>query len=236
MHDMAHHAHHAMPMISAGPGMMGALFLAALVGSVSHCIGMCGPFALALTAGPSASGPRRVAGLLAYHVGKASAYMVLGVVAAVLMATLRDLPIFRYLAAAFLFLAGGLFLAMAFKALPIRFLSCHLPAGLLAFAQPLFRAENIWGRYLLGLMLGFIPCGLVYGALLAVAATGSPLDAVIGMGSFAAGTVPSLLAVSLCGHLVWRRWRDHPWMGKLASVCLVFSSFSLFVFAARWII
>ena len=56
-------------------------------------------------------------------------------------------------------------------------------------------------------MLGFIPCGLLYGAVAAAAASGSPAAGAFGMAAFAVGTVPSLLAVGLAGHVAGRNFR-----------------------------
>lgn len=62
--------------------------------------------------------------------------------------------------------------------------------------------------YVLGLMLGFLPCGLVYGALAAAAATGDAVAAAMGMAAFGLGTVPALVGVGLLGHLAGMRWRS----------------------------
>ncbi|MEI6559931.1 MAG: sulfite exporter TauE/SafE family protein, partial [Rhodospirillaceae bacterium] len=64
-----------------------------------------------------------------------------------------------------------------------------------------------WRGYALGLALGFLPCGLVYSALAAAAATRQPLAGAAGLLAFAAGTVPALVAVGLAGHAAGRRWR-----------------------------
>jgi sulfite exporter TauE/SafE len=58
------------------------------------------------------------------------------------------------------------------------------------------------------LALGFIPCGLVYGAVAAAGSTGSPAAAVVGMLAFAAGTAPSLIAVGWLGALAARRFKE----------------------------
>lgn len=55
-------------------------------------------------------------------------------------------------------------------------------------ARPLFAAPFGWRGYLLGVMLGFIPCGLVYGALVLAAATGAALNGGAVMLVFGLGT------------------------------------------------
>jgi len=53
--------------------------------------------------------------------------------------------------------------------------------------------------YLLGLSLGFLPCGFLYGALAAAGATGRPLAGAVAMLAFGLGTVPALVLVGIAG-------------------------------------
>ena len=62
-------------------------------------------------------------------------------------------------------------------------------------------------RYALGVVLGFLPCGLIYGALGAAAGTGSMLQGALGMAAFSLGTMPALIAVGWGGVLLRRRWQ-----------------------------
>lgn len=62
------------------------------------------------------------------------------------------------------------------------------------------------GGVLLGAALGFLPCGFLYGALTAAAASGSPLLGAAGMAGFGLGTAPALVAVGLAGGAAGRRW------------------------------
>ena len=84
-------------------------------------------------------------------------------------------------------------------------LSSSLQFG--ALARPLFDHPTGGRGYLLGLLLGFIPCGLLYGALAAASATGNVATGVFGMLVFSLGTLPALLTVGLIGHLAGQRWR-----------------------------
>jgi len=58
-------------------------------------------------------------------------------------------------------------------------------AGLIQhLAAPLTSSRHPAARYGLGVVLGFLPCGLIYGALGAAAGTGSMLQGALGMAAF----------------------------------------------------
>jgi sulfite exporter TauE/SafE len=67
---------------------------------------------------------------------------------------------------------------------------------------------------LLGLLLGLLPCGLVYGALAVAAATGSALSGALAMLAFAAGTAPALMSIGVIGRAfgvrLSGRWQRAP--------------------------
>ncbi len=204
-------------------GLLTSLFLAGLVGSVTHCAGMCGPFVLAQTVARldavPAGGMRefhRLAGaaLVPYHLGRATTYAGLGGLAAALTGGLVDATEWRWLSAVLLAVAALFFLAYAARGLGL-----VLPgvAGLDGggwwsrrigpWAKPLFARPVGWRGYVLGVVLGFLPCGLLYGALAAAAAAGEPLSGALAMLAFSLGTVPALIAIGVAGHVAGRRFR-----------------------------
>ena len=83
----------------------------------------------------------------------------------------------------------------------------------------------------LGLVLGFLPCGLLYGALAAAAASASALGGLFAMAAFALGTIPALLAVGLAGHFAARRWQ--PAAAKVGAYLMIINSAVLAWFAWR---
>lgn len=205
-------------------GLLASLFLAGLLGSVTHCAGMCGPFVLAQTVARLEAMPlgqmsemRRLAGaaLLPYHLGRATTYAALGAAAGALAAGAIAVTGLRWLSALLLALAALFFLGYALNTLgwlrPRRWQQ-RTSEGTWArrigrLALPLFARPVGWRGYLLGVALGLLPCGLLYGALAAAAATGQPLAAAFAMLAFTAGTVPALLAVAAAGHVAGQRFR-----------------------------
>lgn len=215
----------------AGNGpLVASLGLAGLVGGASHCAGMCGPFVLSQVGARLEAVPlermrewHRLSGaaVLPYHLGRATTYGGLGVVAASVAGSLGEWPGLRWLSAGLLLLAALAMLGMALPGVK-RWLRRLVPAAppgdpgpapaggrlLRSVTGVLFRQPTGWRGYLLGVALGFLPCGLVYGALAAVAASADPATAMIGMLVFTAGTLPALLLVGLAGHLAGRQWRQ----------------------------
>jgi len=200
-----------------GPIFLG-LFVAGLVGSASHCVGMCGPFVLAQTGERMAAVPvdgapwqleiRRLKAALAlpYQAGRATTYVLMGAALAApfrVLGTVADWPL---LVPSLLAFAAVIFAGQAWRGF-------GLPApqlwsgGLSRFAAPLLRTPFGWRGFVLGILLGFLPCGLLYGALAAAAATADPLAAAIGMLGFVMGTLPALGAVGYLGGRAGLRWR-----------------------------
>jgi uncharacterized protein len=202
--------------------LVGGLFLTGLVGSLTHCAGMCGPFVLTQVATRLEAIPaarmrewHRLSGaaLLPYHLGRTTTYAGLGAIAALGAGTFgRPTGGFRLLAAALLGFAALFLVGMAVPRLKA-LLSSSNSGGWWSdsvgrWAQPLFASPTGLRGWLLGVALGFIPCGLLYAALATAAATGDAVAGALGMVAFAAGTVPALLAVGLAGHAAGGRWRQ----------------------------
>ena len=228
--------------------LLGALFAAGLVGGIGHCAGMCGPFVLAQAEARLAAVPaarlgelHRVAGaaLLPYHLGRLTTYAGLGTAAALLAGLATQIPGLRWLSAALLLAAAVFFLGYGTQRLwpalrqPRRSGEGPWARRLGAFARPLFARPLGWRGYALGVALGFLPCGLLYGAVAAAAATGEPLIGALAMAAFALGTVPGLVAVGWLGHFAGRRW--HGAAARIAPVLMLANAGLLGFMAWRWI-
>ena len=213
---------HCRAVIDDQGALLATLFIAGLAGGAAHCVAMCGPFVLAqsvarLEAVPAADMRQfhRLAGaaLVPYHLGRMTTYVGLGAVAATLAGGLMTAAGLKWLSAVLLGLAAALFLGYG-----IRRLASLLPGAsagregwwgrhLGRRVKPLFERPVGVRGYALGVALGFLPCGLLYGALTAAAAGGAALAGAMAMAAFAAGTVPALLVVGIAGHVAGRRWQ-----------------------------
>lgn len=201
-------------------GLLTSLFVTGLVGSASHCAGMCGPFVLSQVAARLEKLPvermsewRRLSGatLLPYHLGRATTYAALGAVGAAATGVLSAWGGFRFVAGGLLALAALFLLGMAVPRLKALMGGSSgetwWSRSVGAWARPLFASPTGLRGWLLGVLLGFIPCGLLYAALAAAAASGDPLAGALGMLAFTLGTVPALVAVGAIGHFAVSRWR-----------------------------
>ncbi len=162
-------------------GLLVGAFVSGLVGSV-HCVGMCGPFAVACG--------RSVPGGLGWHLGRLGTYAVLGALAGG----------FGHV------LPGPWWVSTALSlALVVWF------AGVLAgvLPEPRFRPPGLKriqlsnakrgkgaAALLFGLANGLLPCGLVYAALGLAVSTLSPGGGALVMLCFGLGTMP-LLSVTM---------------------------------------
>jgi sulfite exporter TauE/SafE len=176
-----------------------ALFLVGLLGG-THCVGMCGGIVSALSFG----GRARWSLLLAYNGGRILSYAAAGALAGALGAAgislAGDAPvrIALYLFANLMLLALGLYLLGVTRALA---LTERLGQRLWTHIQPLTRrflpARTPAQAFPLGLLWGWLPCGLVYGVLATALGGGSAGAGAMAMLAFGLGTLPNLLAAGI---------------------------------------
>lgn len=171
-----------------------SLFLLGLASGV-HCIGMCGGFVAAFQGIPirkaQTPGWRR---LLVFNAGRITSYALAGAVAGVIgggIAGALEAQSALYGVANVMLIAIGLHLAGVTSLSPLE----RLGAPLWRRLQPL-AAKAIGGHsaYAAGLLWGWIPCGLVYGALAAAAFAGTAPGGASAMAAYGLGTLPWLLA------------------------------------------
>ncbi len=181
-----------MPTAELATPLAAAAF--ALLGA-GHCVAMCGGIAAAL----ALQAPDRRHAL--YHqLGKMIGYIVLGAAAGALgagafaAAGLAELgPVLRGLAGAVLALLG-LRLVLALPPWPPleRFAAQVWRGSLAPLAQRLVRARSALGALALGVLWGWLPCGLTWTALLGAATTGEAASGALLMAAFGLGTLPAL--------------------------------------------
>lgn len=180
---------------------LGAAFLLGLAGSLAHCASMCGPIAFAIHR-PRGGGvqPRRIA---AYQTGRIVTYTGIGVVAGASGSLLNlagnGLHLMQEIAAllgAALMLFAGASLLLQGKA---GFEGLIGTGWLMRRVSPLFGKSDWLSTLMLGLLLGFLPCGLVYSAASYAIVAGHPVAGGATMFAFGLGTVPALVGTTFLG-------------------------------------
>jgi sulfite exporter TauE/SafE len=188
----------------------------------AHCLGMCGPFALAVGAA-SPSWRVNLWRQTWYSAGRVFTYAVLGSAAAfggrwlsVHIGLCANVPaILALVAGGFLVIQG----LLAAGILPKKGVGAVAACPGAAAFKALLGARATADVFLAGLFTGLLPCGLLYGMLALAASTGSVPAGLATMVIFGLGTVPAMVAAGLGGSVlgVATRQRIH----ALAAWCLV---------------
>lgn len=201
------------------------VFVAGLLGT-AHCLGMCGPFVLAI--GGAARGWRDVlARQLAYTAGRVFTYAVLGAVAsyggarlAAVAPALINLPALLAIAAGTMLVYQGVKAAgwlPGWLRAPVKVGSAGCLAG--GLLGQFLRQPGASGAFFAGLFTGLLPCGLLYGMLALATTTNSILLGGATMAVFGLGTAPMLIAAGLGGCLLSLATRRR--LYAAAAWCLV---------------
>jgi sulfite exporter TauE/SafE len=200
------------------PSILTALSLG-LVGSL-HCIGMCGPLALALPMRREDPPSRRAFGRLLYNLGRTTTYAAMGLLAGSLGRVIQLNGIQQIVSITL----GVLLLLTVFLT------TRQLPAWMVnTFYRPvqlligkLLKQGSPSGLYRTGVVNGLLPCGLVYAALAKALLEAGPLSGALFMALFGLGTTPLMFALSF-GGLRLRSPKFQPVMRRLtpAVTCTV---------------
>jgi len=179
-----------------------------LIGSF-HCIGMCGPIAIALPLTHS-NWLSKILGASIYNIGRALTYGLMGVFFGLLGKGFKLAGLQQWVS---ILMGAIMIISVLF---PVLFKNWSQLDGLInkfvsqlkkAFSN-LFKNNSYNSLFLIGLLNGFLPCGLVYMAIAGAVATGEVLNGVMYMIIFGLGTLPVMLSVSLIGNLISTRFRN----------------------------
>ena len=180
-----------------------AAFIVGLLGGV-HCIGMCGGIvgALSFSVAPQKKTPWSV--LIAYNIGRLGSYTLAGLLAGILGATALTVIPLAQMQQVLLLLSGifmllmGLYLANWWQVLRhVERIGGHLWKLLEPVGRKLLPVRSTGQGLLLGVIWGWLPCGLVYSVLIWSMSSGSALSGALLMLSFGLGTLPNLLAMGV---------------------------------------
>ncbi|MCK9409408.1 MAG: sulfite exporter TauE/SafE family protein [Bacteroidetes bacterium] len=184
-----------------------AAFSLGLIGSM-HCVGMCGPLMLAVPSN-AASRWSFLLERIIYNAGKAVTYGILGAVLGyagkrLMMSIQQDLSI----------VLGVLLLVTV--AVPLGLKSSLERFSPLKYLYRFVKARFavLMGKrgkttlFVMGMLNGLLPCGLVYTALIGATVVADVWQSALFMIVFGAGTAPALIAVSITGKLMSVKFRS----------------------------
>lgn len=225
-----------------------SLFSLGLFGSFTHCIGMCGPFVLTQVSNRlndininQLSSFKKLKGiaLLPYHFGRITTYSIIGALSSLFTSSFKNLIEFKFISAFMLIIASLIFAKITFPHLKIRLpIKINLIEKLQFFGlskkiskifKTLFLKPYSFKGYILGLLLGFIPCGLLYAAVIAASAIDNFLIAAFAMFCFGIATIPGLFITASGGYLFFQKYKKS--LQSLTRIILLINSITLFIIA-----
>ena len=170
-------------------------FITGLLGSF-HCVGMCGPIALALpTIGTSIQ--EKVVSRLIYNAGRIVTYSIFGLLFGTFGLGLKIAGLQQSISigAGVLIIITVLFSTQISSKFSINFFSGSA-------IGKLFQRKTYSSLFGVGLLNGLLPCGFVYIALIASVAVQDALQGALFMLFFGLGTLPMMFSVSIIGQFL----------------------------------
>jgi sulfite exporter TauE/SafE len=203
-----------------------------LLGSF-HCIGMCGPIALALPV-HQYSPLKKYLGIFLYNLGRVMTYTFLGL-------------LFGLLGQSF-FLGGfqrvlsigiGVLLLLSVILTHTKWVNTNKFGFIYSFINSvkmqlgnLFNKKGLHFLFFIGLLNGLLPCGLVYLGIAGAIATGHYMKGAEFMFYFGIGTVPIMYAVAFLGHFITLKYRNYirhtmPFVVSIMAMMLIIRGLNL---------
>jgi uncharacterized protein len=229
---------------------LSATLAAGFLGS-AHCMGMCG---VVMSAGQPTKSKveiqgtritpiaRRLSSLLSFNAGRIASYALAGAMLGSLGNALVSQTIFAstmslrtslfvlgqvFVIAMALYVIGNTRMVMALEALGSRAWRWIQPYAARQLATNTMSLGNARTQFTLGLLWGWIPCGLVYAMLALALASQSALSGALTMIAFGLGTLPAMLLVGVTVARVREVLRNKVVRGTIASVFIAIAGLNL---------
>lgn len=182
--------------------VLAAAFITGMLGS-AHCFGMCAGLSGLFAVNVQVLSLRSQLLLaVAYNLGRVLSYAFLGAAIALLgesiVASMPGIAAPVRLASGLLIIIVGLQVAFGWRFLaPVEKAGAELWKHIAPAAKGLLPVTSIPQALGLGLLWGWLPCGLVYSVLLLAATTANALNGGLVMLAFGIGTMPAMIATGL---------------------------------------
>lgn len=206
---------HCSAAFSGHGNLFLVFFIGGLTGSLTHCLTMCGPVVACQAACGGACGKKlSTASQWQYHGGRLLTYSALGFLSSVFSRQLASYAFWPALSSAMLVTAGILFIG----------------SGIFPSQHRIFFG-NAKNAFLRGSLMGFMPCGLLYAALMMAATIANPIASAAAMACFVFGTMPVLMTASTSAALLAQKWQHS--LNRIGRIGLTFNGLTLLALAAK---
>lgn len=187
-------------------------FTTGILGGFGHCIGMCGPVVTAFTlhAGQSGKALHSISNQVLYNAGRLMTYGFVGSlmglagsfinVAGTMTGFQNVVPVL----AGFIMIIMGLGMAGLFGK---KSFFDGKSRTIVNMMRSVLESRSAWRYFPLGLLLGFMPCGLSWSIFIGSAGSGNMLSGMFFAVAFGTGTVPALFLVGLATRWITHRFR-----------------------------
>ena len=207
-------------------------FMIGIVGSF-HCVGMCGPLALALPLNNN-SVAAKITGAFLYNAGRVVTYAAFGLIFGLIGQTAALFGFQQWLS-----IGTGAFILL-FIIMPKKYKMQSTAANytngsfsrLRSALAGLFTKKNNTSLFVIGLLNGLLPCGLVYMAVAGAIGTGDVGSSILFMAAFGLGTLPVMWSIAFFGNYVGLGLRQkirraYPYMMGLMACLLILRGMGL---------
>lgn len=171
------------------------------LGGSLHCVGMCGPIALSLPMQGNNLMQKFLSGLL-YNVGRTVTYGIMGVFFGLIGQGFSMLGFQKWIS----LIMGTLMITSVLIPAIIRKIEFNAFTGIASYIrkgiQRFFVRRSYGGLFIIGVLNGLLPCGLVYIAIAGAIGTGDFYSGMFYMILFGLGTIPLMLSVSVLGNIL----------------------------------
>ena len=206
----------------------------AFLGAFGHCIGMCGGIVIAYSSRKvDAQWSSMMQGIahLVYSFGRITTYVMLGAI----FGAIGGVAQFNGYTTAAMTIVAGIFMILAGLSLlgKFEFLTKleHSFSGSKwyqhAFRQVL-QSKSLYSFYILGLLNGLLPCGLVYFFAVTAASTGSPLWGALVMFIFGLSTIPALFSLGFFTQLLTKSALRKMMMNLASIIVILFGIYTIY--------
>jgi len=206
----------------------------AFLGSFGHCIGMCGGIVIAYSSAKIDNKSSEIAQAIAhliYSLGRITTYMFLGAI----FGAIGGVISFSGGAIATLTIIAGVFMVLAGLSLvgKLKFLTkLEHSFSSSSWYREVFRktiqSKSLASFYILGLLNGLLPCGLVYFFAVTAASTGSAFWGAIVMLIFGLSTVPTLFTLGFFSGIFAKSSFRKTMMSLASIVVIIYGLFTIY--------